>query len=198
MTIDACLTDGGHLYPHLLDVKTKERIIELCEPMNNPFPPIDALKSIPWFLDFNSKQLERLADISAIIELRAGETLFCEGDRVDNMYIILDGQIGVDMMVPAHGSQRIYVAEPLDILGWSKMTPVVRQRVASTQAITDARLLVINGDDLAALCEEDHHIGYVVTRRLANVVAVNLLHTKLQLMDLILQVSGEHTENPAA
>lgn len=198
MTIDAWHTDGGHLYLHLLDVKNKERIIELCEPMNNPFPPIEALKSIPWFLDFNSKQLERLADISAIIELQAGETLFCEGDRVDNMYIILEGQIGVDMMVPAHGSQRIYVAEPLDILGWSKMTPVVRQRVASTVAITYARLVVINGDDLAALCEEDHHIGYVVTRRLANVVAVNLLHTKLQLMDLILQVSGEHTENPAA
>lgn len=166
--------------------------------MNNPIPLFDALKSIPWFLDFNSKQLERLAAISTITELNAGDTLFCEGDRVDNMYIILEGRIGVDMMVPAYGLQRIYVAEPLDILGWSKMTPVVRQRVASTVAITDARLLVVNGDDLAALCDEDHHIGYVVTRRLANVVAANLLHTKLQLMDLILQVSGEQTENPAA
>lgn len=165
--------------------------------MNNPIPLIDALGSIPWFLDFNSKQLERLSAISSIIELKAGDTLFCEGDRVDDMYIILEGRIGVDMSVPAYGTQRIYVAEPLDILGWSKMTPVVRQRVASTQAITDARLLVINGDDLAALCEDDHHIGYVVVRRLANVVAANLLHTKLQLMDLILQMSGEHTENPA-
>lgn len=166
--------------------------------MHNPIPLIDALKSIPWFLDFSAKQLDRLARISSIIELNAGETLFCEGDRVDNMYIILEGQIGVDITVPSHGTQRIYTAEPLDILGWSKMTPVVRQRVASTEAITDARLLVINGDDLAALCEEDHHIGYVVIRRLANVVATNMLHTKLQLMDLILQLSGEHTENPAA
>jgi len=166
--------------------------------MNNPFPPIDALKSIPWFLDFNSKQLERLADISAIIELQAGETLFCEGDRVDNMYIILDGQIGVDMMVPAHGSQRIYVAEPLDILGWSKMTPVVRQRVASTVAITDARLVVINGDDLAALCEEDHHIGYVVTPPAGQCRGGQFTPHQTPIDGSYSAGIRGHTENPAA
>lgn len=165
--------------------------------MKNPIPLLDSLKTIPWFLDFNSKQLDSIASISSIMEVEAGETVFCEGDRVDNLYIILDGQVGVDITVPSQGTKRIYVAEPLDILGWSKMTPVVRQRVASTQAITDTHLLVVNGDDLAALCEEDHHIGYVVVRRLANVVATNLLHTKLQLLDLILQLSVEHTDNPA-
>lgn len=165
--------------------------------MKNPIPLLDALKTIPWFLDFNAKQLDRIASISSIMEVEAGETIFCEGDRVDNLYIILDGQVSVDITVPTQGTKRIYVAEPLDILGWSKMTPVVRQRVASTQAITDTHLLVVNGDDLATLCEEDHHVGYLVVRRLANVVATNLLHTKLQLLDLILQLSVEHTDNPA-
>lgn len=165
--------------------------------MRNPIPLLDALRSIPWFLDFNSKQMDRIAGISSIMDVNAGETIFCEGDRVDNMYIILDGQVDVAMTVPGLGEHRIYVAEALDIIGWSKMTPVVRQRVASTKAITDTRLLVVNGDDLADLCEEDHHIGYVVVRRLGNVVATNLLHTKLLLLDLILQLSGEQTENPA-
>ncbi len=160
-----------------------------------PIPLTDALKSIPWFLDFNQKQMEKLARISSIIELKAGEVLFCEGDRVDNTYIILDGQVSVEITVPAQGPLQIYVAEPLDVLGWSKMTPVVRQRVASTIALKDTHLLVFNGDDLAALCEEDHHIGYVVVRRLANVVATNMLHTKLQLMDLILHLPIEHREN---
>lgn len=158
---------------------------------------IDTLKSIPWFLDFNSKQLERLASISTIIEVSAGEVIFCEGDRVDNMYIILDGQIAVDSAVPGHEAVRIYQAEALDIIGWSKMTPVIRQRVATTTALKDSRLLVINGDDLTNLCEEDNHIGFVIMRRLANVVATNMLTTKLQLLDLILQLSGEHTGNPA-
>ncbi|MHB8112592.1 MAG: Crp/Fnr family transcriptional regulator [Bellilinea sp.] len=158
---------------------------------------IDTLKSIPWFLDFNSKQLERLASISTIMEVSAGEVIFCEGDRADNMYIILDGQIAVDSAVPGHDPVRIYQAEALDIIGWSKMVPVIRQRVATTTALKDSRLLVINGDDLAGLCEEDNHVGFVIMRRLANVVATNMLTTKLQLLDLILQLSGEHSGNPA-
>ena len=50
---------------------------------------------------------------------------------------------------------------------------------------------------MAGLCEEDNHIGFVIMRRLANVVATNMLTTKLQLLDLILQLSGEHSRNPA-
>ncbi|HEY4691995.1 MAG TPA: Crp/Fnr family transcriptional regulator [Bellilinea sp.] len=157
----------------------------------------DTLKSIPWFFDFNAKQLERLASISAILEVKAGTTIFCEGDRVDNVYIILDGQVAVDSDIPGHGSVRIYQAEALDIIGWSKLTPIVRQRVATTAALKDSRLLVINGDGLESLCEEDNHIGFVIMRRIANVVATNMLTTKLSLMDLILQLSGEHTTTPS-
>ena len=162
-------------------------------------PPllIDTLKSIPWFFDFNAKQLERLAAISAILEVKTGDTIFCEGDRVDNLYIILDGQVAVDSAVPEHGSVRVYNAEALDIIGWSRLTPIVRQRVATTSALKDSRLLVIHGDDLERLCEEDKHIGFVIMRRIANVVATNMLTTKLQLMDLILQLSGEHSEASA-
>jgi len=155
---------------------------------------LDTLKSIPWFIDFNSRQLERLAAITAIQELEIGTVIFNEGDRVDNVYIILDGQVAVDSAVPGHEPVRIIQAEPLDIIGWSKMTPVIRQRVATTIALKHSRLLVINGDELTGLCEQDPHIGYVVMKRIANVVATNMLTTKLQLLDLIMQLSGEHAE----
>lgn len=158
---------------------------------------IETLKSIPWFFDFNAKQLEHLASISTILEVKAGSTIFCEGERVDNVYIILDGQVAVDSSIPGHESVRIYQAEALDIVGWSRLTPIVRQRVATTSVLKDARLLMINGDELERLCEEDNHIGFVIMRRIANVVATNMLTTKLQLMDRILQLSGEHSQTPA-
>jgi CRP-like cAMP-binding protein len=159
---------------------------------------VETLKSIPWFFDFNSKQLERLAAISSIMEVKSGSTIFCEGDRVDNVYIILDGQVAVDSIVPGYSKFRIYQAEPLDIIGWSKMTPVVRQRVATTIALKDSHLLMIDGDELTSLCEEDPHIGFVVMRRIANVVATNMLTTKLALMDIILQLNGEKTRETTA
>lgn len=154
---------------------------------------IETLKTIPWFLELKPQQISALAAISTIVEVKAGNSIFCEGDRVDNIYIILSGAIGMDMAVPTQGIVRIYTAEALDIIGWSKLTPVVRQRTASATALKDSTLLVINGDEMSQLCEDDPRVGYVVMRRLANVVASNLLTIKLQLIDLILQSNDPHT-----
>jgi len=159
--------------------------------MVNQTDILDILTTIPWFLDLNKRQLEALASISSVIEVKAGQMIFCEGDQLDHMYIILEGEVGVDMSVPTRGQARIYVAEPLDIIGWSKLTPVIRQRIGTTTAIKNSRLLLIQGDELQSLCDLDNHVGYIIYRRLANIVASNMLMTKLQLLDRILHSSHE-------
>lgn len=152
---------------------------------------IDILKSIPWFLDLNHRQLETLANFSSVVEYKAGQVIFNEGDQLDDLYIILEGEISVDMSVPTRGMVRIYIAEALDIIGWSRLTPVVRQRTATLTALKDTRMLRIQGDELLEFCEQDHHVGYVIFRRIANVVASNMLITKLQLMERILHSTSE-------
>ncbi|GIV66169.1 MAG: hypothetical protein KatS3mg047_0562 [Bellilinea sp.] len=174
----------------MFSVTNVDNLITDLDPMHTS-NLIETLRTIPWFLDLKPQQIEALAAISSIVQYQEGETIFCEGDRVDNIYIILSGEIGVDIAVPSRGIVRITTAEPLDIIGWSKLTPVVRQRTASTIALKDSTLLVLNGDELNRLCEEDPRLGYVIMRRVANVVASNLLTIKLQLMDLILQSSRQ-------
>lgn len=153
--------------------------------MANQTELIEILKSVPWFLEFNPKQLERLAGIAALVEVEEEKSIFCEGDRVDNLYIILSGEVDIYATIPSRGQVHIFTAEPLDIIGWSRMTPVVRQRTASAVALRKTRLLMLNGDALSELCERDRHVGYVIMKRLANVVASNLLMFKLQLMEQI-------------
>ena len=65
------------------------------------------------------------------------------------------------------------------------MTPIVRQRTGTVTAATHCWLLRIDSRLLSQLCENDHHIGFVVYRRIANVVARSFLTTRLQLMNLI-------------
>jgi CRP/FNR family cyclic AMP-dependent transcriptional regulator len=117
---------------------------------------VRAIQSIPWFIDMQSDQIERLAGIAGIRSLEAGEVLFLEGDREVYMYIILDGQINLENYVPTHGVLYLYTADPLDILGWSSMTPVVRQLTATARALCPSKLLAFDSDALKRLCEEDH------------------------------------------
>ena len=79
---------------------------------------------------------------------------------------------------------RIYTAEAMDIIGWSSITPVVRQRTAGARAVLPSRLVRMQATALYKLCDEDHDLGYVVMRRLSNVVASRLLTTRLQLLDM--------------
>lgn len=148
----------------------------------------ETLQTIPWFLELKPYQLERLASVVSYRTIAAGEELFLEGERDQVVYVLLEGQIDIEIYVPGHEPVCIFTAEPLDIIGWSAMTPVVRQRTATARAVAPCRLLAFEGEQLHHLCEQDHDIGYIIMRRLSNVVASRLLTTRLHLYDLLVQV----------
>lgn len=145
------------------------------------------LRRIPWFVELTQDQLNSLASIMTPHELEPGEFLFREGDREDYLYILLDGQIVLEVEVPTRGLATIYTAEDLDVIGWSSMTPIVRQRTSSARATRPSMLLGFNTKLLQQLCDEDHSLGYVIMRRLANVVANRLLTTRICLLEIIAQ-----------
>ncbi len=152
---------------------------------------LQAYQSIPWFFDLKPKQMERLVSISHLRLIPVGDSLFGEGDRADCVHIVLDGQFQVEMYIPTQGQFNVFIAETLDVLGWSSLTPVVRQRIATVRAIVPSRVISLDGEPLRKLCDEVHDIGYVVMRRIANVVASHFLITRLQLMNQIIEQSKE-------
>jgi len=158
---------------------------------------IQAMKNIPWFVDLKPDQVERLASIAGIREVPQGELLFHEGDREGYMYIILEGQVSLQSYVPSHGFLYLYTAEPLDILGWSSMTPVVRQRTATGCALFPVKLLTFDSEALRRMCDEDHDLGYLIMKRLANVVASQYLVNRLVLYDLIIKNNQDQPAVPS-
>jgi CRP/FNR family cyclic AMP-dependent transcriptional regulator len=156
---------------------------------------LQTLNNIPWLLELNLDQVQCLANLASYHQLALGAELFHEGDREDNIHILIAGQICLDLMIPTQGVVRIGIVEPLDIIGWSALTPVVRQRTATARACQPATTIAFNGNALRQLCEEDHDIGYVILRRLSNVIATRLLTTRLHLYDLVIQTTRLNSES---
>lgn len=148
----------------------------------------EILKSIPWFVDLTPKQIADLASICVLVTYDEGQSIFCEGDRVDNLYVILSGEVEVEIAVPGRGALKIFNAEPLDVIGWATLTPIVRQRTASAYTLEKTQLLLMPGSPLEELCEKDQHLGYIIMKRVANVTASNVVMVKLHLMEQVLQV----------
>ncbi len=143
------------------------------------------ISSVPLFYDLSQSQVEKIAGITDLVELDPGEQPIREGSQLDFLYILLEGEIRVDIFVPTRGSIETCKLGPLDVLGWSSLTPIIRQRTATSTALTHCWLLRINSKMLTALCEKEHDIGFLIYRRVANVTAMSLLSTRLQLMNLI-------------
>lgn len=149
---------------------------------------LETLRSLPWFVELKPAQLKKLAGIASVHEASVGQTLFCENDRDDGLYILLDGQVELHMRIPGRGERTIFTAEPLDIIGWSSMTQqIVRERTATAIVTRPTTLLEFNGTALRHLCDEDHDLGYIIMRRIANVVSSRLLTIRLALMEAIVQ-----------
>lgn len=143
-----------------------------------------ALQIIPWFAELTPDHFERVLTIGSLQQAEPGERLFNEGDPQDYLYVLLRGRVAIELHVPGRGRVRLATVEPPEVFGWSSVTPVVRQRTASATVVLPSELAAFDADALRALCQQDHELGYVVMRRMANVIAGRLLTTRLQWLDM--------------
>ncbi|GAP06561.1 protein containing cyclic nucleotide-binding domain [Anaerolinea thermolimosa] len=164
--------------------------------MESQAPVINTLQRIPWFNELSRAALEKLAIIAKLRELADGEVLFREGDAENCLYILLEGEILLETHVPGYGTVSIFRAEPLDVIGWSVLTPVVRQRTDTARALTACRLLCFDSDMLRQYCDDDQVAGYIIMRRIANVAASRLLTTRLHLFEVIRELTGDLAVKP--
>jgi CRP/FNR family transcriptional regulator, cyclic AMP receptor protein len=152
-----------------------------------------SLKLIPWFKELSPEHFKKVAALAQIRHVKAGEIFFREGDKQDYVYIVLEGRVSLDIFVPHHGKIRFCTAEPFDVFGWSSVTPSIRQRTAGAAAVLDSRVVCFDADKLRQLADDDHDFGYLLMRRLTNVVASRLMVTRLQLIDMFAE--GAETKN---
>lgn len=152
--------------------------------MNSTEEVFGELRKIPWFQELKDEHVRKIASISRVSSVKAGDVLFREGDKQHSVYIVLEGRVGLEMFVPHRGKVRFYTAEKWEIFGWSSFTPNIRQRTAGAVAVIDGSVLCTDAEMLYRACDEDHDLGYLVMRRLANVVAGRLFVTRLQLLDM--------------
>lgn len=157
--------------------------------MNQRQEIIDALQAIPWFHGLKTEHFYKLVDIAHLVRYEAGQSIFHEGDREDYLYVVIEGRVAIEITVPGRGRIRILTAEAMEEVGWSSVTPVVRQRTAGARAVLPSRLAAFDAEALRRMCDEDHDLGYFVMRRMANLVAGRLITTRLQLLDMFARPS---------
>lgn len=59
------------------------------------------------FKDLRPDELERVAEVCDVFELKAGEYVFREGDVGDRLFIIEEGEVRISRVVPGTGDSTV-------------------------------------------------------------------------------------------
>ncbi|MEX3010565.1 cyclic nucleotide-binding domain-containing protein [Hoeflea sp. TYP-13] len=141
----------------------------------------------PLFKGLDAGFLELVTGCAKNARFEAGVYLAHEGDAADVLYLIRHGEVGLSVATPGQGNLSFLTVGPGESVGLSWLFPPYRWTY-DARAINLVRAIAIDAACLRNKCENDHHLGYEVMKRLVPVLVDRLHATRLQLLD----VYGNH------
>jgi len=141
------------------------------------------IREQPFFQGLEERHIKLIAGCAKNVRFGEGKMMFREGDPANQFFLIREGQVAIEVMVPTRGNSTIQTAQTGDVIGWSWLVEPHRWHFgARTQRIT--RALAFDGKCLRGKCERDHHFGYELFKRFTPLMVDRLEATILQLLDL--------------
>lgn len=142
----------------------------------------EVLRRYPFFCCLNEEQQKAIAMVTEEMRVEAGKELFLEGQPVEALYLLMEGNI--DLFYTASGAPQdqllvgeINPGEPFAISAMIEpYTFTATARVAAP-----SRVLKIDAKALRALCEVDCKMGYALMRQVAAMAIERLHFARVQL-----------------
>lgn len=145
--------------------------------------PLPDLSQLAFTAGLEPAQLKRLARLATPAEWPEGVTIFREGESDARLYLVSEGRVAIEVHVPGRGPVTILTVGPGEVFGWSSLF-YQRPKTASARTVLATQAVAFDADGLRALCDKEPKLGYVLARRLLQVVSERLKATRIQLLDL--------------
>ncbi len=141
------------------------------------------LREHPFFRGMEDRHIQLIAGCSMNVRFEVGQVIFHEGDPADHFYLVREGLVSVQFVIPHRGLTTVMTVGNGEVLGWSWLFSPHRWRL-DARALKPTRVLGIGAAHLRSILEEHPADGYRFLLRLLPVIAQRLENTRLQLLDL--------------
>jgi len=145
--------------------------------------PLETLKNVRFLHDIGDDHLQWLASLAEVQEVPANAVVFRQGQASPSIYLVVEGNVSLELDLPGRGRVRFQTAGPGELLGWSSLLET-GPMIATARTLTPTRLLILNTAQVQALCAHNSEFGHEFVRRTARALAQRLATTRLQLLDV--------------
>ena len=142
---------------------------------------VEDLCACELFTNLSHEELAQIANIAQKKQYEEGDLLCVERKLADRLFILCQGRVRVHIQLHSpleqDGEMTIEEVKPGRVFGWSSL---VRQQrfTASARALEAVTVIEIKADQLNSLFDRHAHIGFVIMKQLAEVIASRLRHTR--------------------
>ena len=136
-----------------------------------------------FFAGLDDEHLATLASLAEPVAVATGRKVFHEGDVADACYLVLEGDIALEMDIPGRGPHVLQTLHAGDMLGWSWLVTPYRYAY-DAQALTEVKAIRFDAVGLRAKKEADTAFGYELMQRFAEVLVRRMQAARLQLLDV--------------
>jgi len=145
------------------------------------------LKQTMPFQVVDDALLRRIAALGKPVSCAAGETIYDVGDKADDIYIVVSGQVEHALAPGAHARRPLKLLGAGDVFGWAALLEKFPHRLAKAVCKENAELVRINGNELLRMFEAEPDTGDVVMSRFATMITRDFT-----VPDLVAQLRGVH------
>jgi CRP/FNR family transcriptional regulator, cyclic AMP receptor protein len=151
------------------------------------------LKQMHFVSDLDEKELALVGKLCQEGNFSSGELCQNQNQALININWIVEGLVGVEYHLEgvAYGSKEIILAtyKPGDMFGWQGL---IKGSVpwSNIRALEPTRVLYAAIPDLLKLCETNQHIGYVLMKNLAILIAGRLRQNRMSTLEAIMALKG--------
>lgn len=146
------------------------------------------LEKQDFFAGLEQEYLEFLAENAEEQEVAADEVLFRYDDKAGNFYVVVEGDITLEVAALEGPSLKLQEVGPGEVIGWSWLIPPYRWNFQG-RAQKATTVYAFDGKAIRKRCEEDCDFGYAVLKRFSELMSARLAFARQRMID-VWQVRG--------
>jgi CRP-like cAMP-binding protein len=145
----------------------------------------EILKGMDIFEFLKLEELQDIAQLAKTEEFEQGEFIFKEGDRAEKIYMVLEGRVSIEITIYPGKMAPVYTMTKGRFFGYPSMLRT-RRFTTAARCLDKVKVVSIVADELEnKIFKKDCRRGYLVMKRVAELIAQKLSDTRMQLLSLV-------------
>jgi len=132
-----------------------------------PASCLAVLRQARFFAGLEPAQLERVAALARVQRFSQDTRIYNLADSAVYFYVLADGMVRFTLGLGRRDTSAGEIIRRGDVFGWAALIEGAQKRIATAFCLTSCEVIALNGDELMALMDSDHSIGYAVMKQLS-------------------------------